>query len=259
MRNRLRDALEPKHPLPAIRGIVVVAVLLPVILGCGKPNPSDLPKRLDQVTDFAELFGRRCAGCHGADGELGSAPPLNDPLFLAIIPSDAFRRVVTKGRKNTLMPARGGTNWDAMTPHQIDIVIDSIRHRWGGPPSLAGVAPPYLIPYTQEGKLPGDPQNGRSLFGHICARCHGKNGQGADSGPIHSPALLGLISDQLLRRIIITGRPDLDMPDYRRLGDLGPDHKPLTSQQVSDLVAYVLTWREPALDLSTDNALTNKP
>ena len=50
------------------------------------PTAEDRPVRSDQVIDFATLYGRNCAGCHGADGKFGPAPPLNDPLFLAIVP-----------------------------------------------------------------------------------------------------------------------------------------------------------------------------
>ena len=33
---------------------------------------------------------------------------------------------------------------------------------------------------------------------------------------MNEPDFLALVSDQALRRIIITGRPDLGMPNYRR-------------------------------------------
>ena len=42
--------------------------------------------------DFALLYATNCAGCHGADGRLGPAPPLNDPLFLAIVPDASLFR-----------------------------------------------------------------------------------------------------------------------------------------------------------------------
>ena len=43
-------------------------------------------------------FTARCAGCHGADGKFGPAPPLNDSVFLAIVPDAELRHVISDGR-----------------------------------------------------------------------------------------------------------------------------------------------------------------
>ena len=52
-----------------------------------------------------------------------------------------------------------------------------------------------------------------------CAGCHGEQGRGGEKvGAINSPALLALLSDQILRRYIITGRPDPDRPDLSMPG-----------------------------------------
>ena len=48
----------------------------------------------DQVADFDVLYKTHCAGCHGADGKLGPAPPLTDPLFLAIVHDGELLRVI---------------------------------------------------------------------------------------------------------------------------------------------------------------------
>ena len=77
------------------------------------------------------------------------------------------------------------------------------------------------------------------MFARDCATCHGKTGKGGDAaGSIHDSAFLALISDQALRRYIITGRPDFDMPNYL---DRGNDE--LTSQEINDLVALLSSWR----------------
>ena len=55
----------------------------------GKPNPANRPRTAGPNHGLRPSVSRsNCAGCHGADGKLGPAPPLNDPLFLAIIPDD---------------------------------------------------------------------------------------------------------------------------------------------------------------------------
>jgi cytochrome c oxidase cbb3-type subunit III len=60
-----------------------------LVTGCdlpGQPKIEDKPIRADEIADFNVLFKNNCSGCHGAEGKLGPAPPLNDPLFLALVP-----------------------------------------------------------------------------------------------------------------------------------------------------------------------------
>ena len=95
---------------------------------------------------------------------------------------------------------------------------------------------------------PGSRERGEEVFARACAGCHGPNGSGVPhKGEIHDAindaAFLALISDQALRRIIITGRPDLGMPTYAE-GDGRPkDFQPLTAAEIDDLVALLADWR----------------
>ena len=50
--------------------------------------------------NFDALYATNCAGCHGADGKLGPAPPLNDPLFLAIVPEAELLRIISEGESS---------------------------------------------------------------------------------------------------------------------------------------------------------------
>ena len=63
-------------------------------------------------------------------------------------------------------------------------------------------------------------------------------------GPINVPEFLTLFSDQALRRLVITGRPDLGMPDCTDRQGRPDEFKPLTSREVTDLVALLASWRE---------------
>jgi mono/diheme cytochrome c family protein len=83
------------------------------------------------------------------------------------------------------------------------------------------------------------------VFDRACASCHGKDGLGGKDkvGPIHESAFLALISDQAVRRIILTGRRDLKMPDYAGKAGRPPDFRPLSPTDVADLLALVSEWR----------------
>jgi cytochrome c oxidase cbb3-type subunit III len=255
-------------------------VTLSLILGgCdlpGKPAESNRPLPADQVMDFDGLYKTNCAGCHGADGKLGPGPPLNDPLFLAIVPDEKLLPVIREGRaiapgKKSLMPgfsvgegsplssaqiqvwsqlkeeAHAAPRQQAtLTATQVQVLAEGIKKRWGTPTAPAGGAPPYVAPAeTNSGKK----DEGNRVFARACAGCHGKEGEGIESDgrprrKIHDPAFLALISDQELRRYVITGRADFGMPAYNGKDGRPPDFQPLTSAQVGDLVALLASWRQ---------------
>jgi mono/diheme cytochrome c family protein len=241
--------------------------------GCdppGRPDPADRPVPANQVMEFGTLYGRNCAGCHGADGKLGPAPPLNDPIFLALVSDAELVRVITEGRavtptQRSLMPAfglgKGAPLTDAqvkvwaelkkemhtvpkqqapLTTPQIKVLAAGIKKRWGPPASV----PKDLMLAGAGG---GNKDKGHEVFQRACADCHGSHGQGAKGNPpggaINDPAFLALLSDQALRRYVITGRPDLGMPAYDGKDGRSPDFAPLTSAEIDDLVALLANWR----------------
>jgi mono/diheme cytochrome c family protein len=205
------------------------------------------PVRPDQVVDFNVLYKTHCSGCHGADGTWGPAPPLNDHLFQALIGDDELRRVIEQGRAlasdggGRLMPAFADSQGGPLNSVQVDALIRGMRDAWHKPlgPEDKEI-PPYRVGVTM-----GDPVRGAKVFGSNCASCHGAQGKGGRRGAVNDPAFLALISDQALRRIIITGRSDLGMPNYRHPPAQG---KTLTAQDVTDLVALLASWRTLALD-----------
>jgi mono/diheme cytochrome c family protein len=248
--------------------------------GCdppGRPRLDDRPVRADQVADFNTLYQMHCAGCHGVDGKFGPAPPLNDSLFLAIVPDDELLRVIREGRavnagqkspmpgfsigaSSSLSPAQAKV-WaqlqaetkvtpkqpSPLTDDQVQVLVDGIKKRWGPPAASAGSVPPYRAP---AGGKSGNKDEGTRVFARACAGCHGKSGEGIERDgrlrrKINDPAFLALISDQQLRRYAITGRPDdLDMPPYDGKAGRLPDFTPLTSEEINDLVALLAYWRQ---------------
>ena len=253
------------HP-NARRAPLLLALLAVGAAGCGfpgQPKKEDRPVPPDRVVAFGALYRQNCAGCHGADGKMGPAPPLNDPLFRAIVPAETVEQVVAAGRPGTLMPAFGKEQGGPLTLVQVAVLVNEIKGTpyrviekeqegqpgapevvrdaagtapaWGPPDPAPADAPPYLAP----GGRTADATAGHDRFGAACARCHGDLGQGvAKDGrlirAISDPAFLNLISDQALRRIAITGRTDLGMPDYAHRGK-----EALTSDNIANLVAFL--------------------
>src|SRR5262245_37618227 len=108
------------------RGVAVALSLALLSAGCdppGKPNSEDRPEFPAQRSGFEGLLKENCIGCHGKDGKMGAAPPLNDPLFRAGISEKEIRDVLTSGRKGTLMPAFLKDNSGALTASQIEVLV----------------------------------------------------------------------------------------------------------------------------------------
>jgi cytochrome c oxidase cbb3-type subunit III len=232
-------------------------VILSLILaaGCdlpGRPDPADRHVPADEITDFGALYATNCAGCHGADGKLGPAPPLNDPIFLAIVPDSELLRVITEGRtvtpaQKSPMPAFARDRGGPLTAAQVKALAGGIKKRWGPARPEAQSLPPYLAP---AGARRANKDEGARIFARACAGCHGSQGQGGKDGQrpigaINDQAFLALMSDQALRRTVITGRPDLDpaMPAFDGKQGRPPEFRPLSSAEIDGLVALLASWR----------------
>jgi mono/diheme cytochrome c family protein len=223
-------------------------------IGCnydfpGKPNRDDRPVPDDQMLQFGWLYSRNCAGCHGADGKLGPAPPLNDATFLAIVPEEKLLRVIREGRHGTPMPGFAQSSGGSLTSAQVSALAEGIKLHWKSAKQPVDAAPAYLLTKADDASISsGSRAAGAEIFARACAQCHGEltaKGEqpGAGVGTIVDPDFLALISDQALRRIIITGRPDLGMPAYSAKDGRPADFQPLTSSEIDDLVALLAARR----------------
>ncbi len=231
-----------------------LALLAGCAPGCDLPGQPKASERYvaprDEMT-FDVLFRKNCVGCHGRDGTLGPAPPLNDKLFLSLIPAAELSRVISEGRAGTLMPAFASASGGHLTAEQVKVLADGVKQTWGSSEPAPQGAPPYL----PDSKKPNDADRheaGMKVFARACATCHGDHGEGGSDGdkadedspgPINEPDFLALISDQALRRLVITGRPDLGMPDFADPMGRAAGYRPLQSQEVTDLVALLASWR----------------
>ena len=100
----------------------------------GKPTPSDIVRRPTDILDPVALYNQNCAGCHGADGKLGPAPPIGDPVYLAVVDDDALRNAISKGRPGTAMSAFAQSEGGMLTEQAGQC------HRSGHAPTLGTAA-----------------------------------------------------------------------------------------------------------------------
>ncbi|MBM4391152.1 MAG: c-type cytochrome [Deltaproteobacteria bacterium] len=116
----------------------------------GKDLP-DTPVRGD-VERGETVYAERCAECHGATGQGGTAPALANPVLLATA-SDAFLRdTIARGRTGTPMPAFRGV----LDESELDAVTAFLRSRAGGwaAPAPVVVNPPDPSSAIQNAKSP---------------------------------------------------------------------------------------------------------
>src|SRR6185369_13051257 len=212
-----------------------LAVLPLVILSAcstpnGQPQKGSEVVAPNQVVDFGTLYSQNCSACHGADGRGGASIALANPLYLAIVDEHVVHDVVANGVRGTSMPAFAQSTGGLLTEKQINVITTGMFLRWGRKGILDGASPPLYA-----AKTTGNAAHGEIVFGTYCASCHGAEGHGGSkASAISNDSFLALVSDQGLRTIVITGRPDLRAPNWR--GNV--PGKPMSDQEITDVVAW---------------------
>jgi cytochrome c oxidase cbb3-type subunit III len=216
------------------------SVALAAILGSGCAVPHGQPAKgsevpaPNEVLDFATLYAQNCAACHGVEGRGGAAIALANPVYLAIADDAAIRKTIANGVRGTAMPAFAESAGGMLTDAQIDAITKGIRSRWRQQGVLDAGAPPYAP------KASGDAHRGEVAYKTYCESCHGPGGAGGRKGSaITDDSFLALVSDQGLRTIVITGRPELGAPDWR--GNV--PGKRMSDQEITDVVAWLASRR----------------
>jgi cytochrome c oxidase cbb3-type subunit 3 len=226
-----------RNRIPFLSALAVLHILL--LVACsprsGQPQEGSEVVAPNQVVDFDTLFKENCSGCHGADGGGGASIPLANPVYLAVVDKNAMRKIVANGVRGTSMPAFAQSAGGLLTDEQIDAITRGMFSRWGRKDILNGSTAPFYAAST-----PGNAERGEIVFGTYCAACHGSKAQGGPKGSaIANDSFLALVSDQGLRTIVITGRPDLGAPDWR--GNV--PGKPMSDQEITDVVAWLASRR----------------
>ena len=219
--------------------VLSVAVCFSIASAC-RESPVDSPvTRPNEIGDFAVLYARNCAGCHGTDGKGGAAAGLADPVYLAIVDDATIVRITADGVQGTPMPAFAQHSGGMLTDDQIQVITRGIL-AWARPDTLRDANPP---PYASQ--EPGDPVRGAAVYDVYCKSCHGVAGRGARASSIVDSSYLALVSDQGLRTAVIVGRPERGAPDWR--GNV--PGQPMSPQEVSDVVAWLSAQRgQPKLE-----------
>ena len=212
---------------------LAACVFLLATAGCsrfpGEPKPGVEVPRPEAITSFNALYGQNCAGCHGDQGQSGVSLDLANPVYQAWADDASLKNIIANGEPGTQMSAFGKSAGGFLTDEQVDVLVKGMRSKWGKPDALNGQTPP---PYTTT--LKGDAARGQQVYQTACARCHQK-----PSEDITNPTYLALVSDRMLRTLIVAGRPDIGQPDWR--GDV--PGRALTDQEVTDVVAWLASKR----------------
>ncbi|MGH7973147.1 MAG: c-type cytochrome [Limisphaerales bacterium] len=218
---------------------LAIAITILAFVGCshlpGRPTPGPEVVRPGEVLNFTTLYRQNCSGCHGVEGKGGAAVSLAGPVYLTLVDDATLRRITANGLPGTLHPAFARAAGGTLTEQQIDALVHGMRTHWANPGLLRGDSPP-----SYSASAPGDVKRGTEVYKTFCASCHGPGGHGGSkAGSIVNGSFLGLVSTQNLRTTVIVGVPGFGMPDWR--SDV--PGKPLTPQEVSDVVAWLAAQR----------------
>lgn len=178
-------------------GLVIVATLVVVYL-FNEPNrrsDSAAAKQTEAIDRGVALFNQYCVPCHGPDGKATGRQgiPLNTAQNQSTDPAvgpdreKIIRNTITRGR-GQIMPAWGNSDGGPLNSEQVDDLVALIRAgAWDKVEELAleenggqlPTPPPLPTP------APAGPDQGKALFGQVCAACHKSNDypNGGEVGP----------------------------------------------------------------------------
>lgn len=171
--------------------------------------------------------------CHGDDGRGRVGANLQD--FPGIEPDIAMRSVITEGVSGSVMPAWSEVNGGPLAESDIDDITTYLLGVLGGTEPVVP-APTYQPPEIEP--LPaveGDPAQGAVVFDRNCVACHGEHAEGGFGWPL-AKAWPGNQPEVFIKSVVASGIENTIMPGWAQ--DVGG---PLSSDQVDDVTAYILT------------------
>ena len=183
----------------------------------------------ERVHRGRKVYNEQCVSCHGAQGEGGVGPALNDRAVLKNTLDAIFFSVIRSGVPGTEMPA-----WsvDFGGPLTDEDIRDSVAYIRAWEPNAPEILPEVFEP---------NPAVGALLFESTCAICHGENGMGGAINmdgeqipAINDSQRLAALNDDWYRGTIRNGRPAKGMPTWGTV---------LSPEQTEHVVALIGSWR----------------
>ncbi|MFQ5661339.1 MAG: c-type cytochrome [Gammaproteobacteria bacterium] len=177
-----------------------------------------------------DLFNKNCVFCHQADaiGKPGVAPSLTNKELLSNASDKYLLSTIRDGRPGTGMPPFAHLGRDGI--RAIGAFLRSHSHDANKAKEVDGQHDAH-----------GDPRLGKLWFDHICAACHGRNGDGYIAGgtgtAIGKAGFLDKASDGFIRATIKEGRSNTRMRGFQ-----GPDGLAnFSDQEIDDIIVYMRT------------------
>lgn len=172
------------------------------------------------------LYTKYCALCHGPEAKgyaADNAPSLVSETFLRSATDEFLSMGISMGRPGTPMAPYGARFGGPLADEQIRQIVAFLRARGPKAQTLAAVAK-------------GDAEAGKPLFAALCAECHADDPKRI--GPrLDLPSFLHIATDSFLDYAIRMGRPGTKMEPFQDR---------LTPAQISDVIAYLRTFQNPA-------------
>jgi mono/diheme cytochrome c family protein len=206
------------------------------VMGLAKP---DLPFAYFSLPALNEFKGNRdlmegrsgfaylCSACHGKQGEGKSykdfetgIPSIGNADFLRTASQDYIRFTLEKGRSLRQM-ASWTREISGLEPSELDAIAGYLMQ--------PGDTPQIRNP----GRNPGNSLRGAELYKQYCLTCHGSEGRGGVAVALNQEGLLHFADNAFILTTILKGRGNAGMPGWFILED----------QELSDLVAYIGSWR----------------
>ncbi len=216
------------------------------------------------------IFSNVCVVCHGSNGVgTDKAPALNDAQKLNQFDDAWYRDTIAQGR-----PAKGMPTWGSvLSPQQISDLIALIDVWRANPAPVAAITPTPSVTSTETTTatvevarpsnpggpglavdLSGNVQSGSQIFVDNCQKCHGPQGIGGVDNPGSDDSTIPPLNpiDETMVNVdpkVFAYNIDLFVehgstpsgPNPKQMMPAWGDDKKLTSQQIADVIAYVMS------------------
>lgn len=222
----------------------IIFSLVFVVIGCTTKQMQVIPEvehevikqpiQLDNkmVKRGAKVFKKKCASCHGQEGEgiTGQGARLNSPDFLGLADDEFIRKTIEHGRPGTTMAAYKNSR---RVKKDIPNLVAYIRS-WQNDYTIFKK---YKVDKTIV--IKGNIDSGKKNYQRYCSYCHGPSGEGFSYGgpgtAIGLSGFLNVASDDYIKKTIQVGRAGTAMKPFGH----GRGLARINDEEINDIVAYL--------------------